>query len=717
VNPFNRIQSWFQNRKLFVKLITISFVPLLPALIFAPLFLWFSISQSVQQQAGKRLQEIAFNVIDKLDRNLFERYGDVQVFSQSAEARSMQAPAITAWMRTVTKSYSPIYNLMMVADRKGKIIAVVASNSSGQFVPQDTTSKLLDQDVSSESWFQTAIEGQIPVGKAHIEDVHRDPYLSQMFGFEGAIGMSFSAPIRDAKGQIVGVWSNRTNWQVALRILDEIKSQSSGENSRTLHLHLLNTGGLILNDAKAENVLQTSVLERKSYLAAQKQPMGFIFDQPSLTEGKYEVVESWARSKGYSSYPGVGWQILAEQSKTEIMSRDAQALIFNLLVIGVLLLLLLLAMGLINRYIVGRIRAMVRAANRLALGDTQHTLEGVSRDELGDLTLAMNQVANNQAQMSQVAQEIGQGNLRQIIKPRSEQDGLGQAFVQMNHGLCDMVTSIKSNSEQMQGASSGLLLSASQQASSVTQQSAAIAQTTATIEQVKASADQAVDLANTVNKNAQMASKVAQNGVETLKATTTGMDEIRERVSKIAEHILALSEQTQQIDEIITSVNDLADQSNLLALNAAIEASRAGEHGRGFSVVAQEIRLLAEQSKAATTQVRSILSDIQRATHTTVMATEQGIKVADVGSQNIAKMNHTISELSEAIKQAAYSAQLISASVQQHSIGMEQISTAMMDINNATSSNLTISRHTRAAAEQLDQMASSLGEMVSHYQT
>ncbi len=714
---FSRTARWIQDRSLFVKLILFSFLLLLPALIIAPLLLWNSIAQSTQQTGGVRLKELAFNAIDKLDRNLFERYGDVQAFAQSAQARGMQPQAITSWMRTMMKSYAPSYNLMLVANQKGKIIAAVASNSSGQFVEQSTTAKLLGQDVSSETWFQTSLEGKIPAGKADVDDVHRDAYLSQIFGFEGAIGMGFTAPIRNDQGQVVGVWSNRANWQVALRILDEIKRQASNENVQSLDMHLLNSGGLILNDAKVENVLQTSVLERKSYLLSKAQPEGFTFDSTNLNGTKLEVVEAWARSKGYSSYPGVGWQILVEQSKQEIGAQGTQVLRFNLGVIGVLLLFLLLAMWLISRYIVGRVRDMVKVANRLALGDSSHTLERVSKDEIGELATAMILVASHQSQMSQVAQHIGEGNLRQSLTPRSSEDSLGQAFVQMNHRLCDMVTSIKGNAQEMQTASSGLLLSASQQASSVTQQSAAIAETTATIEQVKASADQAVDLANTVNQNAQIASKVAQNGVETLKETTTGMEEIRERVSKIAEHILALSEQTQQIDEIITSVNELADQSNLLALNAAIEASRAGEHGRGFSVVAQEIRLLAEQSKAATSQVRSILSDIQRATHTTVMATEQGIKVADVGSQNISKMNSTILELSDAIKQAAYSAQLISASVRQHSIGMEQISTAMMDINSATSSNLTISRHTRAAAEQLDHMASSLGELVSHYQT
>src|SRR5207253_3648111 len=130
---------------------------------------------------------------------------------------------------------------------------------------------------------------------------------------------------------------------------------------------------------------------------------------------------------------------------------------------------------------------------------------------------------------------------------------------------------------------------------------------------------------------------------------TDGVADIRQKVQFIAETILALSEQSQQIGEIIASVGDLADQSNLLALNAAIEANRAGEHGKGFSVVAQEIRSQAEQSKAATAQVRAILSDIQRATNAAVMATEQGTKGADAGGRLIERAGRTIEQLAAAV--------------------------------------------------------------------
>lgn len=180
---------------------------------------------------------------------------------------------------------------------------------------------------------------------------------------------------------------------------------------------------------------------------------------------------------------------------------------------------------------------------------------------------------------------------------------------------------------------------------------------------------------------------------------------------------MALSEQTQQIGEIITTVGDLADQSNLLALNAAIEAARACEHGKGFAVVAQEIRLLAEQSKNATAQVRGILSDIQKATNTAVMTTEQGLKVADAGAQNIVQLGQTIHELSEAIQQAAYSSQLIGTSVRQHSIGMEQIAAAMQNINRTTFENLNTTNHTKSAAENLNQLSRRLNDLIAGYKT
>src|SRR5690606_1388379 len=113
------------------------------------------------------------------------------------------------------------------------------------------------------------------------------------------------------------------------------------------------------------------------------------------------------------------------------------------------------------------------------------------------------------------------------------------------------------------------------------------------------------------------------------------MEPVRTQVNTIGSSILELAAQARTIGGIITTVNDLAEQTNLLALTAAIEAARAGEQGRGFSVVAGEVRGLAEQSKGATVRVRQILGEIQRATSGAVMATEQGNKQVEEGWRQV----------------------------------------------------------------------------------
>jgi methyl-accepting chemotaxis protein len=194
------------------------------------------------------------------------------------------------------------------------------------------------------------------------------------------------------------------------------------------------------------------------------------------------------------------------------------------------------------------------------------------------------------------------------------------------------------------------------------------------------------------------------------------LGEIKGQVEGIAENILALSEQMLQIREIITTVGDIAAQSNILALNASVEAARAGEYGKGFAVVAAEVRSLAEQSKQATAQVTAILRDIQDATNTTVMATEEGTKGVDEGVRLAAWAGEAIRRLAGVIEESAQGATQMVAGGRQQASGVEQMAVAMQSINQATVQNLASTREAEKAARELNDLARSLTEIVEQYQ-
>jgi methyl-accepting chemotaxis protein len=208
---------------------------------------------------------------------------------------------------------------------------------------------------------------------------------------------------------------------------------------------------------------------------------------------------------------------------------------------------------------------------------------------------------------------------------------------------------------------------------------------------------------------------VAEDGQQAVIETVSGMNSIKEQVETIAENILVLSEQTQQIGEIIASVNDIAEQSNLLALNAAVEAARAGEHGRGFAVVANEVRNLAERSKQATAQVRTILSDIQKATNAVVMVTEEGTKGVEQGVRLVDRAGLTIRQLSDIIRENLNSTQQIMAVIQQQNVGVEQVAQAMTNINEVTNQNVAATRQLQQSVEGMNHLAERLNKLTSSY--
>lgn len=267
-----------------------------------------------------------------------------------------------------------------------------------------------------------------------------------------------------------------------------------------------------------------------------------------------------------------------------------------------------------------------------------------------------------------------------------------------------LLDGIRDAVNHLSAASHEILATTAEQARSAQEQASSVTETAATVEELTRTAEQARGRAEEVAQSARKADEVSQSGKDAVSRTFAAMEQVREQVESTAESILALAERAQAISKIIVSVDDLADQTNLLAINASIEAARAGEYGKGFAVVATEIKTLAEQSKKATNQVREILGDIQRATNTAVISTEQGTRTVEEARQVVKRAEETINQLTATIGVAARSASQIVASSGQQASAMQQINEAMSHIDQAT-------RQTLAATRQAEQSASDLNDL------
>jgi methyl-accepting chemotaxis protein len=265
---------------------------------------------------------------------------------------------------------------------------------------------------------------------------------------------------------------------------------------------------------------------------------------------------------------------------------------------------------------------------------------------------------------------------------------------------------------QLSTSSGEIVAMTTQVASGATETAAAVSETTTTVEEVKQTSQVANQKAKYVSDTAQRSAQVSKAGQASVDDTIEGMSHIKEQTDSIAQSIVTLSEQSQAIGEIIATVNELAEQSNMLAVNAAIEAAKAGEQGKGFAVVAQEVKSLAEQSKQATIQVRAILSDIQRATHTAVMATEQGTKAVESAVKQSSSSGEAIRGLTDSIAEAAQAATQIAASSQQQLVGMDQVALAMANIKLASTQNVAATRQAEQAARNLNELGHRLRSLI-----
>lgn len=275
-----------------------------------------------------------------------------------------------------------------------------------------------------------------------------------------------------------------------------------------------------------------------------------------------------------------------------------------------------------------------------------------------------------------------------------------------------LVRKLKVATSGLGAAATELMSSASQLAAGTAQAAASTNETTATVEEVKQTAILAQEKAAYALQGAENGAQASESVLHLLGETTSGIEQMLGDMDVVSETISRLSEQTQAAGDMVTAVNDIAEQSNLLSVNASIEAAKAGDQGKGFSVVAQEVKSLAEQSKQAVVQVRTILSEIQKASQLAVQAAERGRQSIEAGKQHAVEASEVMRLTAVRAGDDAQASTQVTAASQQQLAGLEQIAQAIHSINEAGNQSTAGTRQVEQQARHLQELAVQLGSLI-----
>ncbi len=450
-----------------------------------------------------------------------------------------------------------------------------------------------------------------------------------------------------------------------------------------------------------------------------------------------------------------GW-VATTATKEKSAQVVSSALTITMVAVGLAILLGLLLGIFISRSITGPLGIAVNAARALSVGDMARDLSEkekdkarLRKDEIGDIGKALDQLINYMQGMGAAATSIANNDLSVSITPKSEKDELGNAFARMIVGLrkvigqvsdsansvasaasqlakaseqsgeatnqiaitiqqvakgtaeqTEGVTKTAGSMEQMSRAIDGVAKGAQEQATAVTQASQVASRISQSIEQVATNAQ-------AVTRDSAEAARYSRDGAKTVRETINGMEAIRSKVGLSARKVEEMGTRSEEIGAIVETIEDIASQTNLLALNAAIEAARAGEQGKGFAVVADEVRKLAERSSLATKEIAGLIKGIQKTVSEAVSAMKESAGEVETG---VAKANSA----GEVLNNILEAAESVFKQAEEAGQAAAKVRTAASELVNAVDSVSSVIEENTAATEEMAANSTELTQAIEN---
>ncbi|HEX4620278.1 MAG TPA: methyl-accepting chemotaxis protein, partial [Myxococcaceae bacterium] len=319
--------------------------------------------------------------------------------------------------------------------------------------------------------------------------------------------------------------------------------------------------------------------------------------------------------------------------------------------------------------------------------------------------------------MSEQARRIAEGDFSAAVLVPAEDElwAASAAFATMHNHLGAALGRLQRAGVRISSTTEELVQMSSRHQTGAAEQLAALNQTMATTEELARSARQIAENASRVAAIAEQTLGAARAGRRNAEAFTQSMKRMRRDNQGIADSVVRLNKRVQQIGKIVEFINGIADKSDLLALNAELEGTKAGEVGRGFSLVAAEMRRVAENVLSSTQQISTLIEDIRDATNSAVMATEAGVKATDAGSAHSADLAERLRIILDLASSTSDASRAISLATQQQQAGTDQLALAMANVLEVTQQGAQSTRQMSSANADLVALAKDLTSAVERF--